>query len=101
MKTNIDMQDLIEKGPENAEEALRIDIFNRVNRLGIGAQGLGGLTTVVDVKIKTAPTHAASKPVCMIPNCAATRHIPNVNKIISAGELNRCPFKPLPRKNMH
>lgn len=54
---------------------MRIDIYNRVNRLGIGAQGLGGLTTVVDVKIKTAPTHAASKPVCMIPNCAATRHI--------------------------
>ena len=54
---------------------LRLDIFNRVNKLGIGAQGLGGLTTVVDVKIKTAPTHAASKPVCLIPNCAATRHV--------------------------
>lgn len=71
----IDIQELIERGPSNAEEALRIDIFNRVNRLGIGAQGLGGLTTVVDVKIKSAPTHAASKPVCMIPNCAATRHV--------------------------
>lgn len=72
---HIDIQDLIERGPQNAEEELRLDIFNRVNRLGIGAQGLGGLTTVVDVKIKTAPTHAASKPVCMIPNCAATRHV--------------------------
>ncbi|MEZ8020879.1 fumarate hydratase [Vibrio splendidus] len=72
---HIDIQDLIDKGPENAEEELRLDIFNRVNKLGIGAQGLGGLTTVVDVKIKTAPTHAASKPVCMIPNCAATRHV--------------------------
>ncbi len=72
---HIDIQELIERGPSNAEEELRLDIFNRVNRLGIGAQGLGGLTTVVDVKIKTAPTHAASKPVCLIPNCAATRHI--------------------------
>ncbi|MBY7731240.1 fumarate hydratase [Vibrio bathopelagicus] len=72
---HIDIQELIEKGPENAEEELRLDIFNRVNKLGIGAQGLGGLTTVVDVKIKTAPTHAASKPVCLIPNCAATRHV--------------------------
>jgi fumarate hydratase class I len=72
---HIDIQDLIDRGPSNAEEALRLDIFERVNRLGIGAQGLGGLTTVVDVKIKSAPTHAASKPVCLIPNCAATRHI--------------------------
>lgn len=72
---HIDIQELIDRGPQNAEEELRLDIFNRVNRLGIGAQGLGGLTTVVDVKIKTAPTHAASKPVCMIPNCAATRHV--------------------------
>ncbi|MFC1235729.1 fumarate hydratase [Vibrio sp. F74] len=71
---HIDIQDLIDRGPSNAEEELRLDIFERVNKLGIGAQGLGGLTTVVDVKIKTAPTHAASKPVCMIPNCAATRH---------------------------
>ncbi|SHO59049.1 fumarate hydratase [Vibrio quintilis] len=72
---HIDIQELIDRGPENAEEELRLDIFNRVNKLGIGAQGLGGLTTVVDVKIKSAPTHAASKPVCLIPNCAATRHI--------------------------
>ncbi len=72
---HIDIQELIDRGPQNAEEELRLDIFNRVNKLGIGAQGLGGLTTVVDVKIKTAPTHAASKPVCLIPNCAATRHV--------------------------
>ncbi|OEE68352.1 fumarate hydratase [Enterovibrio norvegicus FF-33] len=72
---HIDIQELIDRGPQNAEEELRLDIFDRVNRLGIGAQGLGGLTTVVDVKIKTAPTHAASKPVCLIPNCAATRHV--------------------------
>lgn len=71
----VDIQELIERGPENAEEALRLEIYNRVNQLGIGAQGLGGLTTVVDVKIKSMPTHAASKPVTMIPNCAATRHV--------------------------
>ncbi|MGB2079106.1 MAG: fumarate hydratase, partial [Vibrio sp.] len=72
---HIDINELIERGPETTEEKLRVEIFNRVNKLGIGAQGLGGLTTVVDVKIKSAPTHAASKPVCLIPNCAATRHI--------------------------
>ncbi|GAB3535928.1 fumarate hydratase [Photobacterium alginatilyticum] len=72
---SIDIHELQERGAQNSEEELRLDIYNRVNKLGIGAQGLGGLTTVVDVKVKTAPTHAASKPVCMIPNCAATRHI--------------------------
>ncbi|MDC0610710.1 fumarate hydratase [Vibrio sp.] len=72
---DIDIHELMERGPQNAEEEMRLDIYNRVNKLGIGAQGLGGLTTVVDVKIKSAPTHAASKPVCMIPNCAATRHV--------------------------
>ncbi|MCQ1057335.1 fumarate hydratase [Photobacterium sp. ZSDE20] len=72
---SIDIHELQERGAHNAEEELRLDIYNRVNKLGIGAQGLGGLTTVLDVKIKTAPTHAASKPVCMIPNCAATRHV--------------------------
>lgn len=71
----VDIQELIDRGPENAEEELRLEIYNRANELGIGAQGLGGLTTVVDVKIKTVPTHAASKPVVMIPNCAATRHV--------------------------
>ncbi|MGF1736085.1 fumarate hydratase [Photobacterium satsumensis] len=72
---SIDIHELQERGAQTAEEELRLDIYNRVNKLGIGAQGLGGLTTVLDVKIKTAPTHAASKPVCMIPNCAATRHV--------------------------
>jgi len=71
----VDIQELIERGPQNAEEELRLEIFERVNKLGIGAQGLGGLTTVVDVKINAVPTHAASKPVVMIPNCAATRHV--------------------------
>ena len=71
----VDIQELIERGPQNAEEELRLEIYERVNKLGIGAQGLGGLTTVVDVKINSAPTHAASKPVVMIPNCAATRHV--------------------------
>lgn len=71
----VDIHDLLENGPLDDIEALRLDIYNRVNRLGVGAQGLGGLTTVLDVKIKQAPTHAASKPVCLIPNCAATRHV--------------------------
>ncbi|WP_100641547.1 fumarate hydratase [Alteromonas facilis] len=70
----VDIQELIDRGPETTEEKLRVDIFNKVNQLGIGAQGLGGLTTVVDIKIKSMPTHAASKPIAMIPNCAATRH---------------------------
>ena len=70
----VDMQELIARGPQTTEEKLRVDIYKKVNDLGIGAQGLGGLTTVVDVKIMSVPTHAASKPVAMIPNCAATRH---------------------------
>jgi fumarate hydratase class I len=70
----IDMHELIERGPSNKLEELRIELYEKVNALGIGAQGLGGLTTVLDVKIRTFPTHAASKPVAMIPNCAATRH---------------------------
>ena len=62
------------RGAQNRLEELRLEIFDEVNRLGIGAQGLGGLTTVLDVKIKDYPTHAASLPVAIIPNCAATRH---------------------------
>ena len=62
-------------GPHNRLEELRLEIFEKVNALGIGAQGLGGLTTVLDVKLKDYPTHAASKPVALIPNCAATRHV--------------------------
>ncbi len=70
----IDIQDLEKKGPSNRLEELRLEIFDKVNSLGIGAQGLGGLTTVMDVKILDYPTHAANLPVAMIPNCAATRH---------------------------
>jgi fumarate hydratase class I len=70
----IDMHRLKARGPANAIEALRIEIYDAANALGIGAQGLGGLSTVLDVKILDYPTHAASKPVGMIPNCAATRH---------------------------
>jgi fumarate hydratase class I len=70
----IDIQYLIARGPQNRVEELRLELYAKVNQLGIGAQGLGGLTTVLDVKIKDYPTHAASLPVCMIPNCAATRH---------------------------
>jgi len=71
---DIDMYELLQRGPSNKLEELRIELYEKVNALGIGAQGLGGLTTVLDVKIKTWPTHAASKPIAMIPNCAATRH---------------------------
>jgi fumarate hydratase, class I len=70
----IDMFELLARGPQNKLEELRIELYEKVNALGIGAQGLGGLTTVLDVKIATYPTHAAGKPVAMIPNCAATRH---------------------------
>jgi fumarate hydratase class I len=71
---DIDMSELLERGPANKLEEMRIELYEKVNALGIGAQGLGGLTTVLDIKIKTYPTHAAGKPVAMIPNCAATRH---------------------------
>src|SRR5690606_23144720 len=70
----VDIQDLQEKGPSNRAEELRLELYDKVNRLGIGAQGLGGLTTVLDVKVKDFPTHAANKAVAIIPNCAATRH---------------------------
>ncbi len=70
----IDIQHLRERGPNTRLEELRLEIFDRVNETGIGAQGLGGLTTVLDVKILDFPTHAASLPVALIPNCAATRH---------------------------
>jgi len=71
---DIDMYDLQQRGPSNKTEEMRLELFDKVNALGIGAQGLGGLSTVLDVKIRMYPTHAASKPVAMIPNCAATRH---------------------------
>src|SRR5687767_4260326 len=70
----IDMAELKARGPKSKLEELRVELYDRVNALGIGAQGLGGLSTVLDVKIRTYPAHAANRPVAMIPNCAATRH---------------------------
>jgi fumarate hydratase class I len=72
---SIDIQEVIARGPKDWIEELRVELYHKVNELGIGAQGLGGLSTVLDVKIMAAPTHAASKPVALIPNCAATRHL--------------------------
>ena len=72
---SIDINDIKAKKNPNDVEQLRIDLFDKINELGIGAQGLGGLTTVLDVKINDYPTHAASLPVAMIPNCASTRHV--------------------------
>ncbi len=72
---HIDIHELKARGPQNRAEELRLELHTKVNALGIGAQGLGGLTTVLDVKVKDYPTHAASLPVAMIPNCAATRHV--------------------------
>ena len=71
----IDIEDLIAKGAETSEEKLRLSLYDKINKTGIGAQGLGGLTTVLDVKVKSYPTHAVAKPVAIIPNCAASRHI--------------------------
>ena len=70
----INIQELIARGAKNRSEEMRIELYDKVNRLGIGAQGLGGLTTVLDVKVLDTPCHAANLPVAMIPNCAATRH---------------------------
>jgi fumarate hydratase class I len=70
----IDMAELKARGPKSKVEEMRIELYDKVNALGIGAQGLGGLSTVLDVKIRTFPAHAANRPVAMIPNCAATRH---------------------------
>jgi fumarate hydratase class I len=72
---HIDIHELKARGAQNRAEELRLELYEKVNALGIGAQGLGGLTTVLDVKVKDYPTHAASLPVAMIPNCAATRHV--------------------------
>src|SRR5579862_1356862 len=70
----IDIQELIERGPKTTAEKLRVELYDKVNKLGIGAQGLGGLTTVLDVKVMDTAAHAANLPIAMIPNCAATRH---------------------------
>ncbi|VAW78615.1 Fumarate hydratase class I, aerobic [hydrothermal vent metagenome] len=75
MMDPINIQALIKQGATNTIEKLRLELYEKVNQLGIGAQGLGGLVTVLDIKIQDYPTHAASKPVAMIPNCAATRHV--------------------------
>ena len=75
MMEPIDIQELQGRGPENRAEELRLELYEKVNALGIGAQGLGGLTTVLDVKVAEFPTHAANKPVAIIPNCTATRHL--------------------------
>ena len=71
----IDIHDLMERGAQSRAEELRLELFEKVNAMGIGAQGLGGLTTVLDVKVKDFPTHAANKPVAVMPNCTATRHV--------------------------
>ena len=73
--SEVDISDLIARGPQTREEELRLRLYDRINAIGIGAQGLGGMTTVVDVKIATYPTHAASKPVALVPQCAANRHV--------------------------
>lgn len=75
MMEPIDIHELKDRGAQNRAEELRLELYDRVNALGIGAQGLGGLTTVLDVKVKDYPTHAANKPVAVIPNCTATRHL--------------------------
>ena len=75
MMEPLNIHELIARGPSNRAEELRLELYEKVNALGIGAQGLGGLTTVLDVKVVDYPTHAASKPVALLPNCAATRHL--------------------------
>ena len=75
MMEPINIQELQARGPNNRGEELRLELYDKVNALGIGAQGLGGLTTVLDVKVAEYPTHAANKPVAIIPNCTATRHL--------------------------
>lgn len=84
---HIDIQELKERGAQTRSEALRLELFEKVNNLGIGAQGLGGLTTVLDVKVKDFPTHAANKAIAIIPNCAATRHTHFVLDGSGAAEL--------------
>ncbi|MFT0547131.1 fumarate hydratase [Allopusillimonas ginsengisoli] len=93
---DIDMYQLQQRGPQNKVEELRLELYEKVNALGIGAQGLGGLTTVLDVKINTFPTHAASKPVAMIPNCAATRHVHFVLDGSGSAELTPPPMDTWP-----
>ena len=93
----IDIQEIIERGPRDWVEELRCELYEKVNALGIGAQGLGGLSTVLDVKIMTAPTHAASKPIAIIPNCAATRHVHFVLDGSGAAKLEPPPLDAWPK----
>jgi fumarate hydratase class I len=95
----IDIQEVIARGPRNWVEKLRVELYEKVNALGIGAQGLGGLTTVLDVKIMAAPTHAASKPVAIIPNCAATRHVHFVLDGSGPAKLEAPPLDAWPKVN--
>ncbi|MGI4816305.1 MAG: fumarate hydratase [Janthinobacterium lividum] len=94
---SIDIQDLIARGPSDWRDELRIELYEKVNALGIGAQGLGGLATVLDVKIMAAPTHAASKPIAIIPNCAATRHAHFVLDGSGAVQLDAPPLDAWPK----
>jgi len=93
------MHELRTRGPSNDLERLRIELCDKVNALGIGAQGLGGLTTVLDVKIREYPTHAASKPVALIPNCAATRHVHFVLDGSGPAQLDAPPLSQWPDVN--
>ncbi|KXU38915.1 fumarate hydratase [Ventosimonas gracilis] len=93
----IDIHQLQARGAQNRTEELRLELFDKVNQLGIGAQGLGGLTTVLDVKIMDYPTHAASLPICMIPNCAATRHAHFVLDGSGAAQLTPPPLSAYPQ----
>jgi fumarate hydratase class I len=93
----IDMSDLLARGPKDKYEELRVELYEKVNKLGIGAQGLGGLSTVLDVKIRSFPTHAANKPIAMIPNCAATRHVHFVLDGSGAAEFDAPSLEDWPR----
>ena len=86
---SIDIQELQARGASNRAEELRLELYEKVNNLGIGAQGLGGLTTVLDVKVKDFPAHAANKAVALIPNCAATRHT-RISYLMAPVRLNKC-----------
>ena len=94
---SIDIHDIIARGPKDWIEELRVELYEKVNALGIGAQGLGGLATVLDIKILAAPTHAASKPVAIIPNCAATRHAHFVLDGSGVAELTPPPLDAWPK----
>ena len=92
----LDIHELQKRGAANRAEELRLELYEKVNALGIGAQGLGGLTTVLDVKVLDYPTHAVMKPVAIVPNCAATRHIEfrldgNGPASFDAPSLEHCP----------